>query len=137
MRVFLDTSSYAKRFIEEEGSEKLDELLDQASELCLSILCIPELFSALNRRLRSLGITPRDYAAVKIRIAEEIEDATIIQLSPRVVQISIDVLEASSLRALDALHVASAIACHADIFVSSDERQIQAARKAGMKTRKV
>jgi uncharacterized protein with PIN domain len=53
MRIFLDTSAYAKRFIKEEGSEKIDEILASADELSLSIICVPELLSAMNRRLRA------------------------------------------------------------------------------------
>jgi predicted nucleic acid-binding protein len=38
---------------------------------------------------------------------------------------------------MDALHVASAIAWKADLFVTSDKRQFQAAKKAKLKCRLV
>ena len=42
MRVFLDTSAYAKRFVEESGSDEIDSILLQGRELGLSIICVPE-----------------------------------------------------------------------------------------------
>jgi len=36
-------------------------------------------------------------------------------------------------RAMDALHVACAIQWGAELFVSADERQVAAAKKAGLK----
>ena len=52
MRVFLDSSSFAKRFVEEPGSEQVEEICAEATELGLSVLCVPETVSALNRRRR-------------------------------------------------------------------------------------
>jgi predicted nucleic acid-binding protein len=33
---------------------------------------------------------------------------------------------------MDAIHVAAALACEADVFVSADQRQCAAARSAGL-----
>ena len=137
MRLFLDTSSFAKRYIEEEGSDGVDRLMFTASELFLSILCIPELFSALNRRLRERGISRSDYSAIKRRIALDIRDINLVQVTSEIVQSSIIVMERSPVRALDALQIASALACHPDVFVSSDERQLQAAKASGLNTESV
>lgn len=52
MKLLVDTSSFAKRYIQEAGSERLDEFLQQASELAVCVILVPELISALNRRLR-------------------------------------------------------------------------------------
>jgi len=52
MRLFFDSSAFAKRFIEEAGSQKIEELCQKASEVGLSVICFPEIISALNRRLR-------------------------------------------------------------------------------------
>jgi predicted nucleic acid-binding protein len=46
----------------------------------------------------------------------------------------IDALPAMKhVRAMDALHVACALAVEPDIFVSADHRQLSAARKAGLR----
>ncbi len=48
----IDSSAFAKRLVEEKGSQQVQELCSQAAELCLRVLCVPEVVSALNRRLR-------------------------------------------------------------------------------------
>ena len=61
----------------------------------------------------------------------------IINLTPEVIATSTSLLGASPLRAMDALHIACALESGADLFVSSDKRQITAARKAGLETKYV
>jgi hypothetical protein len=51
MKLTVDSSSFAKRYIQEEGSDKLDDLLQHASELALCVILLPELISGLNWRL--------------------------------------------------------------------------------------
>lgn len=137
MKLFLDSSAYAKRFLEEEGSGAVEALCLEADELGLSVICVPEVVSALNRRLCEKGIERKDYLRAKQRLALEVRDATIIQLTPEVVRFSIEVLENSPLRTLAALHIACALAWSADLFSSADLRQLGAARRAGLATREV
>ena len=51
------------------------------------------------------------------------------QLLPEVLKTTIAILEHSELRAADAIHVASAIEAKVSRFVSSDAKQIEAAKK--------
>ncbi len=46
-------------------------------------------------------------------------------------------LEISPVRAMDALHVACALEWGADVFASSDDRQLKAAKKAGLTTQPI
>ena len=64
-------------------------------------------------------------------------DTTIINLTPEVIAASTSLLEASPLRAMDALHIACALEWGAELFVSSDKRQVAAAKKTGLRTRRV
>lgn len=137
MRVYLDSSSFAKRFVEESGSQEVEEFCVGATELGLSVLCVPETVSALNRRRREGTLTRRQYETAKEHLIEDVRDADIINLTASVVGSSITVLEASSIRALDALQVACALEWKAELFISSDKRQLAAAKRAGLKTRKV
>ena len=68
---------------------------------------------------------------------EDVRDADIVNLTASVVGSSIAVLEASSVRALDALQVGCAVEWGAELFVSSDKRQLTAAKQAGLKIQKV
>lgn len=135
MRVFLDSSAFAKRYIEEAGSQSVDDICQEATELCLSVICIPELISALNRRVREKSLLQKNYHTIKRALSEDVRDITIINLIPEVITRTTRLLEDSALRAMDALHVACALEWGAELFVSSDKQQIIAAGKAGLTTR--
>lgn len=137
MKLFLDSSAFAKRFVEEAGSQQVEVLCSQATELCLSVICVPEIISALNRRLRERSLTRQEYTHAKLRLSQEVGDTVIINLTPDVIRASIEVLETTSVRTMDALHIACAMAWEADLFVSSDHRQITAARTAGLRTKQI
>ena len=61
MRLAVDSSSLAKRYVQEDGSEEMDSLLHHASELALCIILLPEIISALNRLQRERVLTVTDY----------------------------------------------------------------------------
>jgi predicted nucleic acid-binding protein len=137
MKTFLDSSAFAKRFVDEVGSDKVEDTCAQASELGLSVICVPEIISALNRRRRERLLTATQYAEARQRLLDDVRDADIINLAASVVGSAIGVLEASPVRAMDALHIACALEWGAQLFASSDKRQLSAARRAGMKTHQV
>ncbi len=132
MKIVFDSSSFAKRFIAEPGSEEVDKICQKASELGLSVLCVPEIISALNRRVREGSLPSAGYELAKSRLLAEVKDAAILNLTPEVVATAVTLLENNKLRAMDALHIACARQWQADLFVSSDQRQIQAAQKSGL-----
>jgi len=137
VKTFFDASTFAKRYVEENGSQLVDDICQEASELSLSVICVPEIISALNRRIREKRLSHQDYVAVKQHLSDDVRDAVIINLTPEVIATSTSLLEASPLRAMDALHIACALESGADLFVSSDKRQITAAKKAGLHTKYV
>lgn len=52
MKVFLDTSAFAKRYVLEEGSDNVVALCRQADNLIVSVICLPELMSTFSRLVR-------------------------------------------------------------------------------------
>jgi len=115
------------------GSEQAVSITQNASEVGLSIICFPEIISALNRKLRSDFITKEIYTELKSEILQDIEDIDIVNLTPSVLEKTTDLLENNVLRSLDAIHIACALEWQAELFVSSDERQVTAAIQAGLK----
>lgn len=132
MRVFFDTSAWAKRYLREPGSDKVEGALRDASEATVSLLCPPELVSALSRLRRQSLISTSDYGLIKSALFREIEDMSVCSISIPVVEIAIKLLESHPLRTLDALQIACALEWRADLFVSSDRRQLAAAAKSGL-----
>ena len=98
---------------------------------------MPEILSALVRRLRETRITAGNFALLERHLLDDIRDATIVSLTPEVVAESIRAIKATPIRAADALHVAAAKVWGSEMFVSADERQLTAARKAGLRVRGV
>lgn len=134
MKLVVDSSSLAKRYVQEVGSEKLDTLLQNASELALCIILVPEIVSGLNRRIKEGALDNKDYRAAKKQLLNDVRDATILQITPSVISHSVKLLENNVLQAMDALHVACALEWQADLFVTSDRRQSIAAQNAGLRT---
>ncbi|MDO8958133.1 MAG: type II toxin-antitoxin system VapC family toxin [Rhodocyclaceae bacterium] len=134
MKVFLDTSAVAKRYIAEPGSDQVLALCQQADALVVSIICLPELISTLSRLVREKKLGKLAYQKLKTTAVGDLADADLCQITPEVLASVVHLLEAYPLRAMDALHVACALACSPDVFVSADHRQLIAARKAGLKT---
>ena len=137
MKTFFDSSGFAKRYVEESGSQVVDSLCQEATEVALSVLCVPEIVSALNRRVREGLLTPREYAEAKQYLSQDIRDAVIVNLVPQVVSTCTKILEASPVRAADALQIACALEWETELFVSADKKQISAAKKAGLHTKRV
>jgi len=137
MKAFFDSTGLAKRYIEEPGSNRVQEILEEATSLGLAAICIPEIVSALCRRKREGSISHRQYQEAKALLLNEAADSFVVNLTQEILLGTIALLEKSTLRAMDATHIACAIEWSADLFVSSNEKQLLAAQKAGLKITQV
>jgi len=127
----------AKRYIKEKGSDEVEELCAKADTLVVSTICMPEIVSALCRLKRQELITKAEYKKAKHAFMKDLEDMSVCELVPQVIAGSVGILEEHALRAMDALHLASAVETEPEMFVSGDTRQVAAAEKLGMKVIKV
>ncbi len=132
MRIFFDTSALVKRYVEENGSDQVQTLCDQAESIVLSIICLPELISALCRLRRETSVTLEDYQYIRQMIVMDVADMDICPMTPEVMRHTLRCLETHSLRAMDAIHLGCALASAPERFVSADQRQLQAARAEGL-----
>lgn len=133
MRVFFDSSAFVKRYVREAGTEAVLAWCDQASEIGLSGIALPEIVSAFCRLRREGRIDDTQYRQLKSLLLADIEDAAICDLTPEVLAQSIARLETNVLRGMDAIHIGSAVALKADVFISADQRQRAAASRAGLR----
>jgi predicted nucleic acid-binding protein len=133
MRVFFDSSAFVKRYIREAGSDAVLQWCDQATEITLSGIALPELVSTFCRLHREGKINATQYRQLKSILLADIEDAAICDLTPMVLAHAISSLEGNVLRGMDAIHIGSALALKADIFISSDKRQLDAAARSGLR----
>jgi len=137
MRVFFDSSAFVKRYVRESETDTVLAWCDAATELCLSGIAIPEIISAFCRLQREHLITPLQYRHLKTLLLADIADVAVCDLTPEVIRNAVASLETSVLRGMDAIHVGSAMALHADLFVSADIRQCTAASLAGLRVEQV
>ena len=137
MRIAFDTSALVKRYVRERGTERVVQLGTEATEVILSVICIPELLSTLNRLRRERKLTRKKYVAIKEALSANVAQATIVAITRSVVARSIEALEKAPLRALDAIHLATALDAACDLFVSADARQCKAARSLGLSVEQI
>ena len=137
MHAFFDSSAFVKRYVREEGTEAVLSLCDGASEIGLSGIALPEIISAFCRLRREGKISEVQYRQLKSSLLADIEDAAVCDLTPQVLAHAIASLEDSALRGMDALHIGSAVTLKADVFVSADRRQCDAAARAGLRVQMV
>jgi predicted nucleic acid-binding protein len=137
MKAFFDSSAFAKRYIAEPGSDKVEKICSESVLLGVSSICLPEIISALCRLRRQSIITEGQYESTKQALLKDLEDTLICNITFSVIKQSIHILERNKVRTLDALHVACALEFEAEAFVSSDIQQLSAAKRAGLKVLKV
>ena len=132
MRVYFDSSAFAKRYIDATGTADVLAWCERASELALSVIAVPELISAFCRLQREGRLTEAQYQIIKRALMLDIADALICDTTPQVIQHAVKALENHTLRGMDAIHLGAALACTAEVFISADARQCRAAEAFGL-----
>lgn len=135
-----------KRHVQEVGSLWFGQLTDEQTHnvIVTAQLSIVEVYSALNRRRRELNISATDYAALAAEFATVVSDEyEIVPLSVDVTERARLLLERHSLRAGDAVQLASALIANEKlqavglspaIFLSADDRLLAAAATESLTT---
>jgi predicted nucleic acid-binding protein len=114
VNLFADSSALAKRYVAAASSKNLDQLLAKATSLGVSVLCLPEIISALCRRRRERLLRLSEYSAAKKALEDDLADAVIIQLVDDVLLDNVRLMELNRLRASDAIQISSARLWQAD-----------------------
>lgn len=137
MKLFFDTSTFIKRYVEESGSDAVESLCSAADDVAVSILLPIEVLATFARLKREKKLTSADYKRIKDELFNDLRDIIIISLTPAIVNNSVNAIEVSSLKALDAIHIGCALEYKPDLFISSDRQQMSAAHKMGLKVKMV
>jgi len=133
---FLESSAFAKLFVFEQGSEPLIRMLQQVddSRKLVSSLASLEVRSAIRRRERAGEILPPHAGEALDALGAECMRIVEQPVLPAVIEAARVILDGRSLRALDALHLATCVVLRdalpaSDIcFVSSDDALLKAAK---------
>jgi hypothetical protein len=134
---FLDTSAFAKLYIEERGSDEIGDLVRAAESIFVSAIALPEALSALRRLVREGKIEESDCSILKERLCGDIAAIQVVPISDESIGRAVAAIERSAIKTLDALHIGAALVAEASLFVTSASCQAEAAREAGLDVRVV
>ena len=139
MILYLDTSSLAKLFIEEDGSDRVEEMAAEATDVATSVITFPEMLSALGRRLREGDMTPEAFQAGLEGFKERWKKLTKILVDHILVEDAGQLVLRHGLRGMDGIQLAAALkirgrhSAHAVHFLSFDDRLNDAAAREGFR----
>ena len=137
---YFDTSALIKRYVEEPGRRDVLRLLRNRNCVVSAVLPV-EMRSAFRRRVAEQSVDAKRVPAILKRLAADREFWTVIDVSREVLAAAESLSGSRPLRALDAIHVASAqlfasrLGSPAFTFVSADLQQATAAEALGLDTR--
>jgi uncharacterized protein len=135
MRYF-DASALVKRYVREAGSAAVRGLL-AADVAVTSRLTEVEIASALARRAREGDMTPAERDRALAALGADIPSLYVVELLPAVVGRAVDLVRRRTLRAGDAVQLASCLETQARVgqalaFIVGDRRLAEAARDEGL-----
>jgi len=136
MILYLDTSSLVKLYVEEDGSEAVRLLVDEASVVTTTVIAYPEARSAFARLHREGGSTVEEHDRMKSDLERDWSSLLTLGATERIWRHAGQLAETYALRGFDSLHLASYLALASlDLsqsvrFSSFDERLNNAAEMA-------
>ncbi len=133
MRILFDTSALLKRYLPEAGRASLLDWIVRARPVVVAPHCRVELYSALNRVRRDTHASEEAYRATCGEVERNFVDFDVVPMTTVLERASIRALEASPIRAMDALHVGAAVVAGVDMFVTADIRQYKGAMAMGLR----
>ena len=132
--VYLDASALVKLFVAEPESDDLNHALVGLTDVIVSDLALTEMASALGRRTREQRLT-REEAQRLYRAASKLHGSSHhVELTPPIHRRAERLMLSLTfpLRALDALHLATALDAEAATLVTFDPRLRVAAATQGL-----
>jgi predicted nucleic acid-binding protein len=136
VRAFIDTSSLAKRYVQEPGSEELEEFIRSVVEdIFISTLAIVEFSAAIGRKIRNKDIMENEGANAMQEFEEDWQGwFTKVPITEELAEFASSLAIQHPLKGSDAVHLGSAATSGADLFVTSDVNLLKTAKKIGMQS---
>lgn len=133
MVIYLDSSALVKRYVEEDGSEKVNLLLGRSRVVSLSKLAYPEILSAFARRYRGKEISKHDFLKSIKSFEDDWDFFSIIEVQEELLPIMKLQIERHFLKGADSVHLASALWLKKVLkenitFIASDNHLLRAAK---------
>lgn len=133
---YFDTSVLVKNYVQEPGSARARALLGRHRFVSSAIAPL-EALSAFCRRRAARELSERDFAAILGRLARDRSYWELVEVSAQILDRAEELLQRTSLRTLDAVHLASVMTVRAVSgislpLVTSDTQQREVARQLAL-----
>ena len=137
MKIAFDSSAIFKRYSPEDGREQVAAAFEKATSICVAPHLRLEVLTSASRLLRDKLIDTAGYQWLVDQLASDLDGWEVTPFSRAVEDASLRAVDAVRVRAMDALHVGAAVMARADLFVTADRRQAEAARALNLPTQLV
>lgn len=139
MIVFLDTSAWVKQFIDEDGTQEIQEFLLNISRaedtrLSASAVTYAEMHATFRRALKGKRIPEEQYHQAVLDFDEQWENIDIPDVHEDLIRQSGKLAQEYALKGCDAFQLASASEIKADVFVCADDDLQNAAQEIDLIT---
>lgn len=130
MKLFLDTSALAKKYIREEhGAQRLSILLANASVVIVSPVTWIEIHHVFYRIKREGLLDASGLKTVLKEVKENYDFFHVAAFNNALEEAAVKILEKFTLRSQDAIQLAAALTTESELFCTADERLYRASRK--------
>ena len=138
MTLYLDTSALVKLYVEEEGSERISNLVARADTVATSAVAYAECRAALARRRHERTLGTSDVSSIVGQLDADWPRYVTIEVSDALARRAGSLADQFTLRGFDAIHLASfelileRAGDQDEVqFSTDDDRLARAARKLG------
>ena len=129
MRAFIDTSSLFKKYVDEEGADKFDRLLQSVTEIIIAPITLLEINSIIERRLREKTLSAADAKWVEKEFMFDLNFYGVVEFNEKLNSECIRVIRKYRMKVLDGIQLSSAIIAKPDVFITSDKHLHKSAGK--------
>lgn len=132
MVAFIDTSTLVKKYVEEQGSDKLSELLEEIREIIVAPTYLIEFHSALRQKGALKELSPKQADWLLSEARRDLRYFVSVKWNEELEQQACRLVTAYGLKSLDAVQLGAAVLARPELLLTSD-RALYAAAKIELK----
>ncbi len=135
MNLFFDTSALIQKYIVEKGTDKVDDLMNKADQIFISVITEIETYSTFKRLLAEKAISEKDYKILTNEFETDYPFYTYIGFDDFTSANAKLLIEKYQLKTLDSIQLGTALLLkdEFDYLVVCDSKIIKSGKKEGLK----
>ncbi len=135
MKLFFDTSALIKKYIIEDGSKKVDELMNKAESIIVSVITEIEVYSTFKRLLIEKAINEIDYKTLLNEFEIDYPYYSHVIFDNLITSNAKLLIDKYQLTTLDSIQLGTALLLkdEIDYFVVCDLKLVKAGKTEGLK----